>query len=563
MMKTRIYFLDNLRTFLIFLVILYHAGFSYQNALGANWIVLDPVKNDSIGLIGLYLDVFVMAVMFFISGYFVPVSAGSKSTWEFIRSKFKRIMLPWIVAVFTLIPIYKILFLYSRGLPQEEWFTYFHLFQRSGTDLTFFANDPSQHWLWFLPILFLFQILYLIMYRANLLSINISLRTAIIITFILGLVYSMGIAILGLRGWNYSPIFEFQRERLLIYFMFFLLGSLCYKLKVFDSKSGAKKYFILSNIILTVVIGIYTAVSINFLLNMVYPERSYFFISERIDGLAYYGSVLLLMFSFLHILIHTFQSHFNKINKIMKQLNKNSYYVYIIHMIVLGIVAFAMINLSMSVWIKYILLATLTFLGSNFLVTLYERIVERSLVLKVATLAVFVAGFFTITATGGKELPLDEPTGKDQTIGLHEAVVTGDIEAVKQHIKNGSDLNIKEPSGGSSPLITASLFGRTEIARLLIDAGADINLKNNDGSTALHTAAFFCRKDIVEMLLANGADKSIRNNAGSTALESVQAPFEAVKGFYDYFQTTLGPIGLELDQEYIKKTRPEIAAMLK
>jgi hypothetical protein len=96
----------------------------------------------------------------------------------------------------------------------------------------------------------------------------------------------------------------------------------------------------------------------------------------------------------------------------------------------------------------------------------------------------------------------------------------------------------------------------------LIDAGADVNFQNNEGSTPLHTAAFFCRTEIVENLLANGADVSIKNHAGSTALASVTAPFDAVKGIYDYFGTAFGPIGLKLDYEQLKATRPIIAEML-
>lgn len=146
-MKTRIYFLDNFRTFLIFLVVVLHAGIVYEPILENVWIVSDPVKNSSIGLLCMYLDIFVMFSMFFVSGYFISNSVKSKTNKEFIISKFRRIMLPWIVAVFTLIPAYKAIFLYSRGLPQEAWYTYFHLFQRSGTDLFFFANNPTQNWL--------------------------------------------------------------------------------------------------------------------------------------------------------------------------------------------------------------------------------------------------------------------------------------------------------------------------------------------------------------------------------------------------------------------------------
>ena len=176
-MKTRIYFLDNLRTFLIFLVVVIHAGLVYELVLENTQIVCDPAKANSIGLIRLYLDLFVMFIMFFISGYFVRFSVKNKTSWEFLKSKFIRILIPWIIAVFTLIPAYKVIFLFSRGLSQEEWFTYFHIFKRAGTDLSFFGNNPSQSWLWFLPVLFLFQVIYLVLKNNNLLSIKISLTS--------------------------------------------------------------------------------------------------------------------------------------------------------------------------------------------------------------------------------------------------------------------------------------------------------------------------------------------------------------------------------------------------
>ena len=147
-MKTRIYFLDNLRTFLILLVVLIHSGIVYETILQDTWIVSDPLKKISIGHIRMYLDLFVMFLIFFISGYFIPRSLENKTAGDFIKSKFKRIMLPWIMAVFTLIPAYKVIFLYSRGLPQEEWFSYFHIFQRVGGNPHLFSDNPVQNWLW-------------------------------------------------------------------------------------------------------------------------------------------------------------------------------------------------------------------------------------------------------------------------------------------------------------------------------------------------------------------------------------------------------------------------------
>lgn len=165
-------------------------------------------------------------------------------------------------------------------------------------------------------------------------------------------------------------------------------------------------------------------------------------------------------------------------------------------------------------------------------------------------------------ALGTAAPPRPTATVTGPAAGLHEAALTGNLEAIRGHIESGADLNARDPSGGSSPLIIAATFGRTEVARALIAAGADLNQRNNDGSTALLTAALLCRTEIVGALLDAGADKSIGNNSGSTPLQVVTIPFDAIKGIYDYLGTALGPYGLTLDYERIRQTRPKIAAML-
>ena len=569
-MKTRIYFLDNLRTLMILLVVVLHAGMTYEKGFDSFWIVSDPAKFDPIALVRMYLDLFVMFIIFFISGYFVPRSIKDKSARDFLKLKFKRIMIPWLIAVFTLIPAYKAIFLFSRGMPQEAWYSYFHLFQRTGTDLAFFANNPTQNWLWFLPVLFLFQVVYLSLAKLNLLSFRISLKQAVILTFVLGVVYSMAISITGLKGWSHSPLLDFQRERLLIYFMSFLLGALCYKLNVFESDRKNIKLYIFSNVVLTISLGVFTAVALNLFFNLIEPERNFFFISDFFDRVIYYASALLSMLSSLHVFIHAFRFSFNKTNRIMNELNKNSYSVYIIHMIVLGVVALAMINLPIHGGIKYILLTSLTFTLSNMLIYSWRKSRQRTFNFQ-TVVPVLIAVFFIGTAFQQKPNDLSDSNEQkeltvkqtpQETESLHAACVFGDLETVKKYIASGADLNEREPEGGSSPLIVATLFGHTDIALALIEAGADVNLTNNDGSTALHTAAFFCRTEIVEALLKNGANKFIKNNADSTPAESVAAPFETVKGIYEYFIKIYEPLGLKLDLERIKNTRPVIAEML-
>src|SRR5210317_2003832 len=157
--RSRIHWMDNLRSVTIFLVVLYHVGGVYESAglWGWFWIVDDPTTMVWVGIMGIVIDIFVMPTLFFVSGYLTPASLEAKSTAEFITGKFRRLMVPWLVAVFTLIPIYKVIFLFSRNLPQEHWSTYFHI-----------TSPNSQNWLWFLPVLFVFNLAYLLLSKTNL-----------------------------------------------------------------------------------------------------------------------------------------------------------------------------------------------------------------------------------------------------------------------------------------------------------------------------------------------------------------------------------------------------------
>lgn len=181
-------------------------------------------------------------------------------------------------------------------------------------------------------------------------------------------------------------------------------------------------------------------------------------------------------------------------------------------------------------------------------------------VILLATLLLSACGNKENTAkdTGSSKSGIEAPE-----LDIHTAVISDNMEAVKQHIAAGSDLNVRDPFGGSSPLISAAVFGKTEMARVLVEAGVDLNFQNNDGSTALHTAAFFCRPEIVQLLLEKNADKTIKNKYGATAYENVAGSFTDIKAAYDMMGKVLGPMGLTLDYAYIEKTRPEIAEMLK
>ncbi len=193
----------------------------------------------------------------------------------------------------------------------------------------------------------------------------------------------------------------------------------------------------------------------------------------------------------------------------------------------------------------------------------FQKVIVLPLTFFVAMLTIAACTSKDSSAQKNDSTPVSQSKVKPPQIDIHTAVLTENLDALQQHIAAGSNLNEKDPFGGSSPLITAAVFGKTKMAKVLIDAGADLNFQNNDGSTALHTAAFFCRPEIVQMLLNKGVDKTIKNTYGATPYESVAAPFREAKPAYEMMGTVLAPMGLTLDYTYLEKTRPEIASMLK
>ena len=186
-----------------------------------------------------------------------------------------------------------------------------------------------------------------------------------------------------------------------------------------------------------------------------------------------------------------------------------------------------------------------------------KKISLRSLFIFTLTVILLTTG----CSQSGKTTKTKSTAAKPK-IDIQTAIISNKLDIVKQHIHAGTDINRKDQFSGSSPLISAATFGKTAIVKALIDANADLSIKNNDGATALHTAAFFCRVEIVQLLIDAKADKMVKNNFGATPRESVMGSFADMKPVYEMLQQQLSPLGLQLDLNEIEKTRPVIAMML-
>jgi ankyrin repeat protein len=134
--------------------------------------------------------------------------------------------------------------------------------------------------------------------------------------------------------------------------------------------------------------------------------------------------------------------------------------------------------------------------------------------------------------------------GDEKKTALMRAIESGDTGIAKLLIEKGADLDIADASQltpllyaaregdlevaelliehGIVPsppsILTAVVNSRTEIARLLIDKGADVNVATPDGDTALHHAVAKKNAEMVGLLIESGANLNVKDRFGNTPL---------------------------------------------
>jgi uncharacterized protein len=104
-----------------------------------------------------------------------------------------------------------------------------------------------------------------------------------------------------------------------------------------------------------------------------------------------------------------------------------------------------------------------------------------------------------------------------------EAVRKNRIDEVRALLLKGVDVNSRDVFGDNAGLHWAASLGLAEMARLLIDNGADVNVRNEEGYTPLHWAAGEGQKELVVILIIHGADVNAHNKRGWTPLRWAEA----------------------------------------
>ena len=110
---------------------------------------------------------------------------------------------------------------------------------------------------------------------------------------------------------------------------------------------------------------------------------------------------------------------------------------------------------------------------------------------------------------------------------LYRAILTNDTATCRVLVRAGADVNLRrlwKSSGkaevAESPLIKAVQVGNLTVCNLLVNSLAKVNARTADNLTALHYAVAYRRYDIADMLLREHAKVNARSKLGITAMST-------------------------------------------
>ncbi|KAJ8609952.1 hypothetical protein CTAYLR_008081 [Chrysophaeum taylorii] len=103
---------------------------------------------------------------------------------------------------------------------------------------------------------------------------------------------------------------------------------------------------------------------------------------------------------------------------------------------------------------------------------------------------------------------------------LFEAVRADDVDRIKAALKAGAEIDAKSPKfGDQTPLMHATLQGKVNAAKFLLDRGADVTIGEKDGYTPMHGAGYQGRAPLVKLLASKGVPVDEAHADGYTPIQ--------------------------------------------
>jgi len=359
--KERLYYLDNLKVFLIILVIIHHVGQAYGSTGGAWFYSYPGDRVKSLGLFFRFNSSFFMGLFFFIAGYFFPASFDRHGARTFITDKLIRFGLPLLFALFFMIPLMEYAkYLHYTGSISVQDFYIRHWFagsrNMSSPEGFYFAH------LWFVEHLLVYAILYAVIRKVlqeYAPSLSHTACRDVRIYIILVYIVVLGVVTYLMRtAWGFPVnhwitilgFIQLEPAHIFQYLSLFVLGIFAYRYSLLD-------YIAIPRNILWFVpgLGIYV---ISIVQIYVSGSSTAFFMWEYREALLCVGVCV--------GLLALFRTYFNRTVPIMQFLADNTYGAYIIHVPVIVVIQYTFDPVQSGAFTLFVIVSILSIPGSFF-----------------------------------------------------------------------------------------------------------------------------------------------------------------------------------------------------
>ncbi len=159
----RQYYIDWLRAGAMFLLVFFHTGRLFDET---PWHIKNTTENFAIEVFNSVLDVWQMPLFFLVAGAAVWFSLGKRTSWQFSRERFFRILVPLIFGMLVIVPPQVYVERIFNGDFTGSFFTWYpNTFHGTYSNDDAATGNLSWHHLWFLAYLFVFSLLLLPLLR--------------------------------------------------------------------------------------------------------------------------------------------------------------------------------------------------------------------------------------------------------------------------------------------------------------------------------------------------------------------------------------------------------------
>jgi len=330
----RLYFLDNVRAFLVLLVIVLHVSLAYTPWSYVGWVHFNA---PSVASAAVYISTIIdspilMAPMFFLAGYFVLSAFAKKGYKKFITDKLFRIGIPFVVGGTAIAYLLAIASYYSSGGRGITELSMNAIFKWLISTLVFFTPGfYTQYNFWFVGVLLWFYLITAFALKALKQKINprITLTTKPSLLFFIGFILMcilMTFAVSltgGFADWTLAYVISFQNIFIFIYGAYFLMGIYAYKRNWF-TEGGY-----IPSIAPWAVIYAASMSAHVYLYLFKYQNNPTDIIPKLLVSATYNISIMAWFFMLLAI----FRKFFNKEGKMQKVIAESTYTTYFIHLL--------------------------------------------------------------------------------------------------------------------------------------------------------------------------------------------------------------------------------------